>query len=239
MRNHPLTPMRDADLVRVLARQCRGRVGLVHLATVEAGVEPTRARFAELARAGIRVAIADAVFDRHLDTLGSACADLPLVTGAAGLGRGLAHEKVRPSSTRAPAACFDPTRTTAVLSGSCAAATLAQVQRVKDVVPSRAIDPAVLTRNARTLPDLIEWACDQARHGDLLVYSTAEPDIVAEVQRQMGTADAATLVESAFGAIAAALAERGVRSFVVAGGETSGAVLEALRVRVVEFGADI
>ncbi len=240
MRNHPLTPMLDSDLVRVLGRQCRGRVGLVELAAVEAGVTATRARFAELARTGHRIAIADAVGDQHLDTIGAACADLTLVTGAAGLGRGLALQHATPSAAGLDPATFtDCPGNTVLLSGSCSAATQAQVNRVRDKLPCRAIDPLDLIRDAAALPAVIEWACDHVAKDDILVYSTAGPDAVQAAQNEIGTMDSATLIESAFRALAAALAEAGVRKFVVAGGETSGAVLEALGVRVLAFGSDL
>jgi uncharacterized protein YgbK (DUF1537 family) len=240
MRTHPLTPMTDPDLVRVLARQVRSRVGLVALSVVEQGAAATRARFDELAGDGYRLAIADAVLDRHLETLGAACADLPLVTGAAGLGRGLASRK-RPSDSAAPDPCdsLHACSPAAVLSGSCSAATQAQVRRLAETLPSRCIDPMALTRDERALPDLIDWACETVRGGGILVYSTAAAETVRDVQRQLGAAGAAALVESAFRSLAGALARSGVRTFVVAGGETSGAVLEALGIRVLGFGAEI
>jgi uncharacterized protein YgbK (DUF1537 family) len=232
--------MLDSDLVRVMGRQCRGRVGLVELEAVEAGVAATRARFAELARTGCRIAIADAVRDQHLDTIGKACADLALVTGAAGLGRGLALQHATPLAAGTdPSTLTECSGNTVVLSGSCSEATRAQVKRVRDTIPSRAIDPMNLIRDAAALPALIEWACDHAAKDDILVYSTAAPDAIHAVQREMGARDSATLIESAFRALAAALAKAGTRRFVVAGGETSGAVLESLGVRVLAFGEDL
>ena len=144
MRNHPLTPMLDSDLVRVLGRQCRGRVGLVELAAVEGGVAATRARFAELARTGHRIAIADAVRDQHLETIGAACADLTLVTGAAGSGtrhwRSSTHSRQRRGLD--PSTYTDCPGNTALLSGSCSAATQAQVNRVRDKLPCAGDRPA-------------------------------------------------------------------------------------------------
>jgi uncharacterized protein YgbK (DUF1537 family) len=281
MRNHPLTPMTDPDLVRVAARQVRSPVGLVALSVVEQGAAATRRRFDELAGDGYRLAIADAVLDRHLETLGAACADLPLVTGAAGLGRALAlqsaaarasesHQlprsaharrgrrwgsgpsamkkggapravKKRTSESAAPDPCgsLHAGSPAAVLSGSCSAATQAQVRRLAETLPSRCIDPMALTRDERVLPDLIDWACETVRGGGILVYSTAAAETVRDVQRQLGAAAAAALVESAFRSLAAALARSGVRTFVVAGGETAGAVLEALGIRALGFGAEI
>jgi uncharacterized protein YgbK (DUF1537 family) len=239
MRHHPLTPMTDSNLVRVLGRQSRSRVGLIDLSTIEAGSRPTAARFAELARAGHRVAIVDALSDRHLDIIAAASRGLQLVTGGAALGGALARTSHR---SRGPAG-QDPRlmvrAPVAMLSGSCSAATRSQVARAAGVVPTREVDPLKLALGSAELSGLIAWACDQVTSGSMLLYSTGEPDAVQAVQRQLGPVAAAGLVEDAFGALAAALAGRGVRTFVVAGGETSAAVLQALRIRMLTFGDEL
>ncbi len=239
MRDHPLTPMTDANLVRVLERQSPFTVGLVPLDDVEAGSVAMRERFAALARGGHRVAIVDAVLDRHVDAIGSACRDFPLVTGGAALGGALARAAI---TARVPAdAEVVPARSgpVAVLSGSGSAATLAQVRRLAADVPHRLIDPLALARDGASLPALIAWAREHAGRGPVLLYSTAPPDAVRHAQRELGRNEAAALVEHAFGALAAALAAQGVRRFVVAGGETSGAVLAALGIRMLAFGEEI
>jgi uncharacterized protein YgbK (DUF1537 family) len=241
MRHHPLTPMTDSNLVGVLQRQCRGSVGLVPLADVEAGVAATEARFAALVAAGYRVAIADAILDRHLQTLAAACAPLRLVTGGAALAGGLAltntNNVAREGASRPAPHVTAPV---AVLSGSCSAATLAQVQRLAGEVPARALDPVRLAEDARELPRLIDWASDQARRGlSFLLYSTARSDTVEAAQARLGRVQAAALLEGAFRQLATALGASGVRTFVVAGGETSGAVLQGLGIRLLGFGDEI
>ena len=239
MRHHPLTPMTDANLLRVLGRQTRARVGLVELATVEEGSRATAARFADLARTGHHVAIVDALSDRHLDVIARASAGLRLVTGGAALGGALARtnyssrgsgKNERRLAVRAPVA---------MLSGSCSAATLAQIAEAAAVMPTCELDPLKIAKNSAELPRLIEWACEQIESGGMLLYSSGEPDRVQAVQRQLGHIPAAGLVENAFGALAVALAERGIRTFVVAGGETSAAVLQALRIRMLTFGDEL
>jgi uncharacterized protein YgbK (DUF1537 family) len=126
-----------------------------------------------------------------------------------------------------------------VLSGSCSAATRAQVERASRFVPSRALDPLAMAGSGHALDALVEWASAEARRGDVLIYSTADPAVVRSVQERLGRSEAAALVESAFKTIARLLALDGVRSFIVAGGETSGAVMDALDIRVVGFGPDI
>jgi 3-dehydrotetronate 4-kinase len=239
MRHHPLTPMTDANLVRVLGRQTRARVGLVDLATIEGGPGAVASRFAELAGAGYGVAIVDALFDRHLDVIAEAGAGMRLITGGAALGGALARanhnprrrgERERTVPVRAPIA---------MLSGSCSAATLAQIEQVAGVLPTREIDPMKIAENPGELPRLIEWATDQVATGSVLLYSSGGPGKVQAVQQRLGHAPAAALVEQTFGSLAVALAGRGVRTFVVAGGETSGAVLEALNIRMLTFGDEL
>ena len=239
MRHHPLTPMTDANLVRVLGRQTRARVGLVGLATVEAGPRAVAGRFAELAGEGYGVAIVDAVFDRHLEAIAEASAGLGLITGGAALGGALArmnHHRGHPEENEHTVLVRAPI---AMLSGSCSAATLAQIEQAAGAMPARAIDPVKIADDPGELPRLIEWACDQVAAGSVLLYSSGGPGQVQAVQQRLGHAPAAALVERALGSLAVALAGRGVRTFVVAGGETSGAVLEALRIRMLTFGDEL
>ncbi len=239
MRDHPLTPMTDANLVRVLAKQSPFPVGLVVLDDVEAGSAAMQERFAALQLGGHRVAIVDAVLDRHIDAIGCACRDFPLVTGGAALGGALARAAITARVPAGPEAAPVRSGPVAVLSGSGSAATLAQVRRLAADVPHRSIDPLALARDGAILPALIDWAAEHVRRGPVLLYSTAPPDAVRNAQREIGRGEAAALLEHAFGALAVALARLGVRTFVVAGGETSGAVLEALGIRMIGFGEEI
>jgi 3-dehydrotetronate 4-kinase len=239
MRHHPLTPMTDPNLVRVLGRQTRSTVGLVDLVTIEAGASAVIARFAELAGAGCSIAIVDGLFDRHLDIVAEASADLRLVTGGAALGGALARMNYRPSGARQSAPPVMIRKPVAMLSGSCSAMTLSQIEEAAGVIPAREIDPVAIAERPEELPRLIDWATEQLAGGSMLLYSSGAPASVQAVQQRLGHAAASGLVEKAFGSIAAALAERGVRSFVVAGGETSGAVLQALGIRMLTFGDEL
>ncbi len=240
MRNHPLTPMRDANLVRVLGRQCRSAIGLVPFPAVEAGARGIRRACGVLEASGHRIAIADAISPAHLRRIAESCASFPLVSGAAGLGRSLAQRKAAGATSGPPKEDeADAWLPAAVLSGSCSSATQAQVRSLAAVLPSRAVDPLKIASDERELRTLIDWACDRAGKGSLLVYSTANPGSVREVQRELGRIEAAAIVESTFRALASALAQCGVRTFIVAGGETSGAVLEALNIRALTFGSEI
>lgn len=237
MRDHPLTPMRDPDLVRVLAEQSRSQIGLVDLACVEAGPTAIAARLEELAGEGKRLAITDAIFDAHVAAIGKAVLSTPLVTGGAALGGAISA--LRPKSGGSGAPFGKPGGPVALLSGSCSAMTQRQVAYIADKLPSRTLDPLALAGHPAALQDAIDWACEQARSGNFLVSSTADPASTAKAQAALGREAAASALEDAFAQIASALADAGLRNFVVAGGETSGAVSSALGVSMMTFGAEI
>ncbi len=240
MRHHPLTPMTDASLVRVLAAQTTRKVGLVGYAEVEAGADAVRSRLASLAGEGCRHAIVDAIRDEHLAAAGRACVDLPLTTGGSGLALGLARalaDRARPAAGgwTKPA----PDEPVAWLSGSCSEATREQVAAARDAATAIRLDPLALAADPQLAAAIAAQAVAALGRRPVLVYATAAPDEVAVAQRALGTERAAQVVEAAFREIARALAAAGVRAFVVAGGETSGAVVEALAVRALAIGPEI
>ncbi|MBK7742627.1 MAG: four-carbon acid sugar kinase family protein [Betaproteobacteria bacterium] len=240
MREHPLTPMTDANLVRVLAAQTRGTVGLVAYADVESGAAAVRARLAALAAEGHRHAIVDATRDEHLVAAGAACVDLPLSTGGSGLALGLARALAGRARSGAggwtrPA----PGAAVAWLSGSCSEATRSQVAAAQSAATAFQLDPTALAADPRLAAAIAAKAAAALGRQPVLVYATAAPAEVAAAQRLLGTERAARVVEDAFRGVAQALAAAGVRAFVVAGGETSGAVVDALRVRALAIGPEI
>lgn len=242
MRDHPLTPMRDSNLVRVLGRQTRHRVGLAAYEAVAKGSGALRARFAELRRDGFRHAIVDAVEDGHLATIGVACRDLRLVTGGSGVALGL-PANFRAARLLAPggAALALPELggRAAVLAGSCSAATLDQVAEMKRNKPAFRLDPMRLAADGAALDEVVAWARENLAHGPLLVYSSAPPAEVAAAQERVGRERAAGVVEQALACLATELVREGVDKLVVAGGETSGAVVRALGVRALAIGPQI
>ena len=239
MRHHPLTPMTDSDLVRFLGRQCRLPVGLLPLREVDAGPQAAALAMARQGAAGKRVLVADAVLDRHIDILAEACGAMKLVTGGAPLGGALAaRQPGRGAGT--PVAAPDPDGPVALLSGSCSAATLAQVDAAKAVMPSRVLDPLrLMEQGADEIAAILDWATGKGRKGGFLVYSTADPAAVGAIQSRLGRDAAGHMLEEAFGALAAGLARAGLRKFVVAGGETSGAVIRALDIHTLTFGEEL
>lgn len=244
LRDHPLTPMRDPSLVRVLQRQTRLPVGLLGYETVVQGTAAIRDGFDRARQNGNRILIVDALSDQQLHAIGEACADLSMVTGGSGVAMGLPDNFRRAGLLPQSAAAAEfvaPEGPGAILAGSCSAATRAQVEHaIAAGMPGLRLDPVTLAADSSALGDAEQWA--QARlsgERPLLIYSTAEPDAVAAAQRQLGRDQAGDLIERALAQLARMLVAAGVRRLIVAGGETSGAVVGALGAKVLQIGPEI
>ena len=241
MRHHPLNPMTDASLVRVLQRQCKGKVALVPFNIVEQGAEAIRAEMKKLAASDSRHAIVDAITDQHLLSIGTACADMKLLTGGSGLALGLPENFRRQGLLKTSQANALPHigGHAIVLSGSCSAATQRQVAEMKKQCESFGIDALALARGDDVVQQALAWA--QTRLGDkpVLIYSTAAPQQIEAVQAAVGRERAGSMVEQALSEIAKDLVARGTRRLVVAGGETSGAVVTALGISGLRVGPEI
>ncbi len=243
MRDHPLTPMTDANLVRVMQAQTKRRVGLVNYATVSKGADAIKAAFQNLQDQGYGVAVVDAISNTDLMAMGAALAGMLLVTAGSGVAIGL-PQNWRATGQLAPSDHADqlppPSGYQAVISGSCSVATNQQVAVWRDAgLPALAIDPLGLANGTTTADAAADWARQHLPKGPVLVYATAAPEAVREIQAQLGVAAAGALVESALSRIAVSLIESGVRQLVVAGGETSGAVVQALAVERMAIGPQI
>ena len=242
MRDHPLTPMRDPSLVRVLQAQSRGRVGLVQHSTVAQGPAAIAAAFTRLRQDGFRHAIVDAIADRDLEAIGEAARDFALVTGGSGIALGL------PANFRRLGLIGDGGGadilpriggTAAVLSGSCSQATLAQLAYLRERAPVFAIDPLAAAAGHKVAAEALAWASDKLGEQPVGFAATAPPAEVAAVQQQLGREQAGVLIEGIMAEIARGLVTRGVRRLVVAGGETAGAVVQALGVTGLRIGRQI
>jgi uncharacterized protein YgbK (DUF1537 family) len=241
MKDHPLTPMTDSHLVRLMAAQSTKRVGLIRYPTVEAGVETTRAAIAELRADGIAYGVADALTDEDLLTLGAAATDHRLITGGSGLALGLPANFRRRGllGEPRPAALPAAQGPALVLAGSCSQATRGQVAHVREDWPSLRLDVDRLAADEPVAAEAVTWARAQDPATPLLIYASADPEEVAATQARHGRERAGALVEAAFGHIARELVAAGWRRLVVAGGETSGAVVSSLGVRALRIGPEI
>jgi uncharacterized protein YgbK (DUF1537 family) len=233
--------MRDANLVRVLSRQTEGTVGLVPYPTVEKGAAAIRAMLVGLKEQGRRYAIVDAVSDAHLLSIGDAVAGQALVTGGSGVAMGLPENFRREGLLQGAEAgqLPDVPGHAAVLAGSCSRATLFQIGAVRDRVPTLELDPLAVLDADALIGQALDWAEGKLGAVPVVIAASAPPDMVAALQARLGRDEAGLLVETAMAGIARGLVARGVRRLVVAGGETSGAVVSALGTRRLRIGAEI
>ncbi len=243
MKDHPLTPMRDANLVTVMGRQTKLPVGLVPFDVVANGADAINAAVAGAVKDGRRFLVIDAITDDHLLAIGKAAAGHKLITGGSGVGLDLADNFVAAGlmeKSDADAPMHPNKGHRAILSGSCSAATRGQIAAAKAAgLPNRQIDALALAAGTEKPADFIAFARENAGDKPVLVYSSADPDVVAGVQAELGREKAGAIVEEAMGEIARGLVADGVTQLIVAGGETSGAVTAALDVTAIEIGPEI
>jgi 3-dehydrotetronate 4-kinase len=240
LKDHPLNPMHDSNLVRVLARQSKTKVGLVELATVARGADAVRARLADLAGQGCGAAVIDAVFDRDLESIGTVAVGHRVSVGASGIGLGLARAlaagkaaasgEVSDQPVGGPAAC---------LAGSCSQATLGQIASAERVMPVLHLDPDQVVKGKDEASRALAWARERLGSTAVLIASSAKPDEVAALQSRYGRDSAGHAIEQAMADIAEGLVQSGVHRLVVAGGETSGAVVDRLKIPGFLVGAEI
>jgi uncharacterized protein YgbK (DUF1537 family) len=239
MQNHPLTPMTDSNLVRVLQAQCHRKVGLIDYKVMAQGETAIRARIGELRTQGVSLAIVDAISNDDLLRLGPALKGMPLVTAGSGVAIGLASNfGITPSN--AAATLPGATGSQAALSGSCSPTTNRQVQAfVQAGGPAFRIDPLQIAAGVDLTAQSLAWAAPLLGQGPVLIYSTADSNAVKMVQGQLGVHQAGTMLENALAAVAQGLVELGVRQLVVAGGETAGACVQALNIMQMKIGPQI
>ena len=240
MQHHPLTPMTDANLVRVMQAQCTSKVGLLTHKTIAQGATAISQEITNLKQQGVRIAIVDAVSNDDLMRLGPALKGMPLVTAGSGVAIGLPQNfglSPTPQASVLPKA----SGLQAVVSGSCSQATNRQVAHFKATGrPTFLIDPLHLKGSWEDLvQEALAWAQGHLASGPVLVYSTATPESVQAVQSQLGVEVAGHQVEQALAAIARGLVQQGVQQMVVAGGETSGACVQALAIEQLQIGPQI
>jgi len=242
MRNHPLTPMTDSNLVRVLQQQVSAKVGLTDYSVVKGGLGVIQKRFADLQKEGYQFSIVDALSDIDLHSIGAACADLALVTGGSGIALGL-PENFRKRGLLKTSADADKLGDVhglkAVISGSCSLATQEQVRLMKAKSPAYHLDPLALADDKNVVQEALEWAAQHIASGPILIYATSTTEEVMNIQERLGIERAGAMVEDALAGIASGLVEAGVTQLIVAGGETSGAVVKALGITGLRVGPEI
>ena len=242
MQFHPLNPMTDSNVVRLLQAQTVRKVGLIDYPTVQAGVQSITDAISKARNSGVSVAVVDAVSEANLCDIASSCQDLPLVTGASGLAIGI-PETFRRQGLLGPVSgtgVLPPVSGySAIISGSCSEATQRQVAWMEGRAPTLHLDPLLAGLDPEFSAKAAQWACSQMENGPVLISASANAETVKLAQAKFGTEGAGRLVEDLLADIAQRLVEKGFRRFIVAGGETSGAVLKALGVRSLCVGPQI
>jgi uncharacterized protein YgbK (DUF1537 family) len=243
MKDHPLTPMRDSNLARVLQRQTKLKVGLVPFAVVDKGAAAISQAFAAATAKGERFVIVDAITDQHLVDVGTAAAGMRLITGGSGVALGLPANFIRQGLMRAadaPKHLAAPKGRAVIIAGSCSETTRGQVAAAKGAgLPAFEVDPSAVKSGEMGGGQLAAWAQKQPGDRPVLIYSSADPETVRKVQEKFGRDAAGSMIEQAFAATARSLVGMGFTRMIVAGGETSGAVVNGLGVTALEIGPEI
>ena len=240
MRDHPLTPMRDSSLVRLMSAQTRHVVSLIPWETVAEGEGAVAAALDAAASAGARHVVVDAITDHDLRVIAQAARGRALLTGGSGIAIGVPKLYGAPGPSGDGAALPHMEGFSFVVAGSCSAATNGQVAAFQAAGGSSYhLDPVRLAENPASLVEAFNWVRDNLGQRPILVYSTAEADALRAAQARIGAERAASLVENALARVTAEAVDAGATRIVVAGGETSGAVIHALGVRLLRIGAEI
>ena len=238
MRHHPLTPMSDSNVPRLLQAQTNTLVGHIGYSAIEAGAASVQSQFQTLSAEANGYAVIDTLNDRHLAVLGAAVLDHPLVTGGSGLVGGLAATRGS-RFHRALAHDARPAGPAAVLAGSCSEMTGMQIDAFRRLRPCFLVDPVAIAEGQDVVAEALMFARDNLPDGPILIHSTASPEEVSRTQRQLGRARAAEITEDSLAAIAEGLVSLGCRQLIVAGGETSGAVVRKLGITTAHVGKEV
>lgn len=243
MKDHPLTPMRDSNLMRLMAAQTEHPVGHVGYATILSGPDAVKAQMARLRADGVRYVVTDALTNDDLMVLGAAVAGQPLLTGGSGIAMGLPQNfrEAGLLAEREIAARLEaPQGRRGIISGSCSTATRGQIKAALEAgFPALKVDPLALASGEQTAQVLADWALAQPADLPFLLYSSDDPAEVTAIQARLGREKAGEIVEHAFAQTARRLAEAGLTRLLVAGGETSGAVVQGLGIQTLEIGPEI
>ncbi|MDT0176003.1 four-carbon acid sugar kinase family protein [Enterobacter sp. BRE11] len=243
MRHHPVTPMTDSNLLRLMARQSSGKAGLIAAPLLDRGAQAVREQLNALKAQGVNYVVLDALNEQHLLTQGEALRDMRLVTGGSGLAIGLARQWAEGGSAGADAenAGRPQGGRAVVISGSCSQMTNRQVSAYRQLAPSHEVEVTRCLENAEAYAQaLCDWV---VAHSDQplapLLYATADAQQLQKIQQQYGAQRSSEAVEQLFAAVTRELSARGWQRFIVAGGETSGVVAQSLGVTGFHIGPTI
>ncbi|NHB95574.1 3-oxo-tetronate kinase [Photorhabdus stackebrandtii] len=243
MQHHPVTPMTDANLLRLIEQQAQGKAGLVDLICIHQGEQAIRDRLNHLQQQGIRYAVTDAMTMNDLLPTARAASELKLVTGGSGLGAALASiDTGKPLIPRQPEGATPPAqnRRTVIFSGSCSAMTNQQVAQYQKLAPAKALNIGSCINDPQYAEQLVTWIIQQSENSLApMLYTTQPPETLQKIQQQYGAAIASEAIENTFSDVAKNLHQQGFNTFIVAGGETAGKIVQSLNIRQFSIGAPI
>lgn len=243
MRHHPVTPMSDSNLLRLMEKQAKGKAGLISAAVLDRGASKVAEKLTELKNQGVNYVVLDTLNEQHLLTQGEALSDMRLVTGGSGLAIGLAQQWAtgHGAHANAEAAGRPQGECAVVISGSCSQMTNKQVNAYRQQAPSQEVDVARCLGNAEDYAQqLCDWVADNSKQPLApLLYATADAQNLQEIQQQYGAQRSSEAVENLFAAVTRELKRRGWQRFIVAGGETSGVVAQSLNVTAFHIGPSV
>ena len=241
MKDHPLTPMNDSNLMRLLSAQVSRRVGLADRIVVNSGVNSLKEKLISLKENDVPHVIVDAVADTDLDTIASACQDMDFITGGSAFAMPLAEFYKASGKISANDNSFMNKKLNTgsiILSGSCSEMTIIQVKNfIQRGAAAFQLDPIDLAENG--VKKVLDWLSSQDFTKNIIIYATSDPDTVKKVQAELGVDMAGKIVEQGLSECAIAARELGIKNFIIAGGETSGAITKALNVRQLDIGIEI
>lgn len=241
MKDHPLTPMNDSNLMRLLSAQVSRRVGLADRIVVNSGANSLKEKLISLKENDVPHVIVDAVAETDLDTIASACQDMDFITGGSALAMPLAEFYKASGKISANDNSFMNKKLNTgsiILSGSCSEMTIIQVKNfIQRGAAAFQLDPIDLAENG--IKKVLDWLSSQDFTKNIIIYATSDPDTVKKVQAELGVDMAGKIVEQGLSECAIAARELGIKNFIIAGGETSGAITKALNVRQLDIGIEI
>lgn len=242
MRNHPVTPMKNSNIVQLMDAQSRGETGLINYQIIEQGPDNIIKGFKALKAQGKRYAVVDAFNSQHIDNIGKSINGLKLITGGSGLASGIAKnwKSHLQDQTEAKKAGYPSKAPTVIFSGSCSLTTNKQVSHYKKKAPHLAINVEHCLNKNNYSQEVCDWVLSQTQSTLApLVYATADPQGLKKIQLKYGAEASSQAIENFFKQLAIKLKEKGVCNFIVAGGETSGVVTQSLQVDCFHIGPQI
>lgn len=242
MRHHPINPMTDSSLIRLMESQSKGKCGLIPFNIIESGANAVSAKLDELKNAGYRYVVLDTLTEKHLLTQGEAVRDMKLVTGGSGLAIGLAKQWAKPGvdSQQAQKAGQPQGDKSVILSGSCSVMTNKQVAAYQNQAPSFALDIEKCLIDDNYINIVNQWVIDNSSQSLApLVYATTSPENLASIQNKWGIEKTSIAVESFFANLAKRLVDQGYNKIITAGGETSSIIVQTLSISGFHIGPTI